>query len=301
MSYDLFEFSSPVKNSGYEWITTRYDRQPEAPTPLPEGATRREKAEHESQRRKAEPRQYLWTGSVNLKPEDYRWMEPLKEFPGLLHRRFAETETTTEGIKAFADNFGLLRADVPVTILLDHRLYGRDCWDGESLEAWTHEITALHDALEVWDLVRLRNEDALRDYVDWREDMVVVLCSRHAHFISKDLDPLYEDLKRGELLEPATLAVQKFINAHLWQKGRAAPKLFWNPNTRALEQHVSPNGLIGAIWLDFLLAVDGKTEYSGCGFCGAWFPQPIKGPHKRFCSNSCRTANHRKARKEKEG
>ena len=64
--------------------------------------------------------------------------QPLAEFPGLF-RVFAETEPSHDGIKAFADRFGPLGADIATSIPLNDQrnAKGVPLGTGEPLAAWT--------------------------------------------------------------------------------------------------------------------------------------------------------------------
>jgi hypothetical protein len=67
-----------------------------------------------------------------------------------------------------------------------------------------------------------------------------------------------------------------------------------------LALQVKPNSLLGALWIQFALAVAGNKKYRACATCRQWFelsPQ-IARTSKLFCSEACRSQAYRN-RKEK--
>src|SRR5262249_25883107 len=63
--------------------------------------------------------------------------------------------------------------------------------------------------------------------------------------------------------------------------------------------HLAPKSLLGAMWLQFALAVGGDTQHRACPACGKWFavaPDTVRA-NKFYCGESCRSRAYR-ARKE---
>ncbi len=79
-------------------------------------------------------------------------------------------------------------------------------------------------------------------------------------------------------------------------KSRVSPTMHVPEQQIASEISFKPNGLIGALWLQFALAVDGNTEFDRCTQCSEWFELgPGSGrPDKRYCSDACRMRAYRK-------
>ncbi len=238
---------------------------------------------------------------LGTEPES-RITQPLQGHRGWLHRYFAQTEPTGESILTFANCHGPLGGDIEALIPLE-RTEGKKRFlgSGEQLNKWIHEIVILRDAILLWDFARKEDTDGLANHVEWLDDDRGVGVrwedewgGRSRLIAGKSVQPeTYERFTPGNLIEPALIAVQQIVNDNLWRKKRAAPKLIWHVKRKVLQQHVVPDGLIGAIWLDFSLAINGKQEYRRCTRCGTVFPVPSKGQIKRFCSNKCRTAHHR--------
>ncbi len=197
----------------------------------------------------------------------------------------------------FANKFGMLGCDLPTRMQSTSSANVTSDEIGESYADWAFEITDAADAVELWDLVREADNAGLSERVHWDGDSVHVKWSESRKSIlvaSRSFRaPLFEELKPGDSLEPALLAVQLIVNEHISKGNRAAPRLLWNTDTRYLEPAAVPAGLVGAIWLDFLLAVSGRTEYRLCEWCREPFPVKPKGQKAKFCSIKCRSAAHR--------
>lgn len=297
MTEDLFRFTWPVTVAGYHWITTRTEDQPNPPDALNENATEREKRRHRLMKLESEPRPYLSDGIPSGTETLVQPTFPLKDLRGRLYRCFAETLPTPDGILKFANNFGLLGGDIDSFIPVEDKGGGRSSLGlGEDQRKWIDEISEMAYAVSLWDMVRERQLDRLSELVSWDKDSVGVEFAdgRGILIAAKKYKPdRLETIERGDIIQPALLAVQQIVNDRLWNRRRAAPRLLWNRDTKALEQRIVPHGLIGAIWLDFLLAIDGKTEYRRCEWCETAYPVFPKGHRRKFCSNKCRISQHR--------
>ena len=303
MIESLIEFHWWVSGAGYKWVSATTIGQDPPPGPLPDNATEDEKRRHRRAELDSRPRYFLTDGIPFGAPdESWRNFCPLTDFRGVLYRQFAQTPLDTEGIKKFADAFGSLGGDIGDMIPVKRIDATRDFMGaGEELNDWLYEITRMAEAVELWDLAREKDTKRLSELVRWRENSVGIEWSdRHYMLIAarEDTKELFEEMRPGDLVEPALLAVQKIVNQQLWKKGRAGPRLLWDGDKRALSQRVMPNGLIGAIWLDFLLAIDGDTDYRRCLQCGSMFAVLRKGQRRKFCSDRCRVAHHRKIRNQ---
>ncbi len=299
----LIEFHWWVAGAGYQWVSARTIGQDPPPRPLPDNATEDDKHRHRRAEVDSRPRLFL-TDAIpfGTRDESGRAFRPLKDFRGVLYRRFAQTPLDTEGIKKFADAFGSLGGEIGSIIPVKRIDATRDLMGtGEDLNDWLYEITRMVETVELWDLAREKDTKRLSELVRWRENSVGIEWSdRRFELIaaSEHRRELFEGMRPGDLVEPALLAVQKIVNKQLWEKGRAGPRLLWDGDKRALSQRIMPNGLIGAIWLDFLLAIDGNTDYRRCLQCDAPFPVTPKGQRRKFCSDRCRVAHHRKKRNQ---
>ena len=97
---------------------------------------------------------------------------------------------------------------------------------------------------------------------------------------------------------PALHCMQSLINEHLHH--RASPHLLWEQSRDRLGLYIVPEGLIGALWLQFARAVERDARFRQCAECTTWFEvAPGRGrTDKQFCSNACRTKAYRKRQAE---
>ena len=242
---------------------------------------------------------------------------PLAEFPGLF-RVFAETEPSHEGIKAFADRFGPLGGDIAKQIPLydQPNAKGVPVGTGEPLAAWSNEILTMRYAIDIWEAARNGDVDRLERVIHWTEDGsgVQILshpscragsCPRPRPVWSGRGSPaliLAMTCSRrfvpGDLVKPALHYVQSTINEKL--EGRASPRLLWDAKRERLGLYIVPDGLIGALWLQFARAVERDSRFRQCAECGIWFelaPGTARAD-KLYCSTPCRTKAYRKRQAE---
>ncbi len=304
---DLFLFYWPVSETGYHWITTVGNDLPPPPDPLGQGASERDRQLYEIERQASGPRPYLTDDVPVGRDQKLKYVRPLVDHRGSLHRDFALLEPTPDAIVKFANAYGPLGGDIEAIIPLrlpeDPQQY---VGSGEQLDRWISEITRLRDALDLWDAVREQDEARLKPLIVWQDDGVKAQWDdergRRIRLIAAEhfRPDTYKRVQKGDVISAATFAVQEMVNASLWKEKRASPRLYWHLEKERLQQNITPHGLIGAIWLDFMLAIDGDTQYGRCAQCKAMFPIPVKGKKKKFCSNKCRQADHRERKQRAE-
>jgi len=246
-----------------------------------------------------------------------RQYPPLSEFPGLF-REFADTEPSYDGIKAFADRFGLLGGDVAHRIPLDDQpqAKGVPVGIGEALSDWTEEILMMRLAIDVWDAARSGDVGRLEQVIFWEQDGSGVQMLSHPDLPDGQLpevpayvertwiagthlgDEVLDRFVRGDLVKPALHYVQSIINKQL--RGRASPLLLWDANRERLGLYIMPDGLLGALWLQFARAVERDSQFRRCAECGIWFElaRGTARTDKLYCSTPCRTKAYRKRQVE---
>jgi hypothetical protein len=249
-----------------------------------------------------------------------RSYHPLREHTGLF-LTFADTPPTREGILEFARRFGRLGKGTPAEqAQLVKDKDGRDArLTEEPWELWRMQISELKQASEVWHLCQVGDMEGLAARIRWEHD------EEGQDSVSYISDPDYqagattasghvaaeepiasrrfhpERLARcrpGDLVRPALIYVQDAINVRL--EGLAWPRLAWDAQGSRLGLRLVPETLLGAMWLQFALAVSGGKAFRRCAACGEWFElSPKVGrKDKLFCSGACRTRSHR-GRREK--
>jgi hypothetical protein len=289
------QFPWPVAESGYRWVDSE---------PVVE---------------RNEQRQPFLTDGLAIGAAGYRRRRrlPLAEFPGLF-RVFAEIEPTHDGIKAFADRFGPLGGDIAKQILLydQPNAQGTPIGFGEPLTAWTKEILTMRFAIDIWEAARSGDVDRLQRVISWAEDGSGVQILSHPELANGELpdgparveraliasthlgDDVLGRFVSGDLVQPALHYVQSAINAKL--EGRASPRLLWDAKRERLGLYIVPDGLIGALWLQFARAVERDSRFRQCAECGIWFelaPGTARAD-KLYCSTPCRIKAYRKRQAE---
>ncbi len=60
--------------------------------------------------------------------------------------------------------------------------------------------------------------------------------------------------------------------------------------------------LLGALWLQFMLAVDGQKQYRACATCGQFFEldPAVARTNRRYCSDACKSRAYRARRDRQE-
>ena len=243
---------------------------------------------------------------------------PLSAFSGLF-RNFAATDPRLDAIKGFADRYGLLGGNLRRRIVL----YGQGRGSkhpmgfGEHVDGWVNEILIMRLAVDLWESARQGDADHLGRMISWAPDGTRVSIDTHpdlqrgqlpqqkpAHvhravIADERLDQ--EILARfvlGDPIGPALHCMQSLINEHL--DHRASPRLLWAANRDRLGLYIVPDGLIGALWLQFARAVEREARFRQCLECTTWFEvAPGRGrSDKQFCSTACRTRAYRKRQAE---
>ncbi|MCD6072886.1 MAG: hypothetical protein K0S42_3402 [Microvirga sp.] len=243
--------------------------------------------------------------------------QPLGAFSGLF-RVFADTESSRDGIKAFADRFGPLGGDIAASIPLydqPHRK-GVAVGVGEPLAAWNQQILTMRFAVHVWEAARSGDVGRLEQIIFWEKDGSGVQMLSHPELPLGQLpeppalverawiagthlgDDVLDRFVPGDLVKPALHYVQGTINKQLQR--RASPILVWGANRERLGLYIVPDGLVGALWLQLARAVERDSHFRRCGECGIWFelaPGTARSD-KLYCSTPCRTKAYRKRQAE---
>ena len=143
-------------------------------------------------------------------------------------------------------------------------------------------------AIDIWEAARNGDVDRLERVIFWTEDgsgVQIMQPSRAAGWaVARAAGPCGAGLDRrarisattcsgascrGDLVKPALHYVQSTINEQL--EGRASPRLLWDAKRERLGLYIVPDGLIGALWLQFARAVERDSKFRQCAECGIWF------------------------------
>lgn len=224
-------------------------------------------------------------GSLGLRREYL----PLVDFPELF-LTFSKTPLTADGVLSFASKFGVLGLEEMA----------------EPLSAWFEEIQLLHQLVELWaayqkqDIDRLVQltrlaivplnkisdiNDALAQAVEYMD---------HAK-LQRSIGPenFHRPAEETKSLDYVVLEhISTKIESHLSPLAR--PILFIDEKKNGLVLNFVPVNLLGAIWLQFAMAVTSNKRYADCEVCGQ--PFEVKKGVKKTCSDRCRQALSRSKR-----
>jgi hypothetical protein len=203
---------------------------------------------------------------------------PLEDRTGLF-REFADLNPTEAGVLKFANRFGLLQRDDNLT--LDSE-FGLVSAHGEPLDLWSGEIKSLRSALSLWELIRSGKSSELRAELAKRDLPLAVKGRLHI----EDDDPAMAALS----------PIQKVTDGRLLRN--VETRLLFHEDSPRLGISLMPRDLLGAVWLQFAVAVDALKNFAKCAQCGAPFevsraPRTGKRPDALFCSTRCRVGNYR--------
>lgn len=237
-------------------------------------------------------------------PEGSKRYQPLRLYPALF-RTFADIMPTEDGILSFVNEYGRLILGEMLIVRSETGNKDGTLDTGEPLSLWVSEITAMNQALTLWDMAQNRDMTGLSGFIHWSGDGVYYDSGpgteEHSSLgrTTRTIAHLNEGsrlgniLLPGDLVTPALSQVQHVVNQHLEE--RLSPKVLWDTDYAHLNLYFMPNSLIGALWLQFAQAIDGNKTYRRCDECRAWFElsPEVARTTKRFCSNACRVKAYR--------
>ncbi len=245
--------------------------------------------------------------------------KPLESATGLF-RDFAQLETTQATVRAFANAYGMLGAGTTVVLLNAPQFAvpsiatytSASQKEGlkmvpmaESLGLWMEQIFTMHRAVQLWDALNsAAPQRELCKFIVWRDETSVMYrFDGSMEWIAATIHhpELLPRLRYPDLVQPAWHQLQRFVNRQL-EKFASCPQLLWENGKLPL--FIEPQSLIGGLWLQFALAIDGNRQYRTCPGCGRWFE--VGGGRKRAdagtCSPTCRQRKNRKPMaKQKDG
>lgn len=219
-----------------------------------------------------------WPDPYDRRKRIYR---PLNEST-VLFREFAELDAAPTAIRDFGNRRGQLSdsANFPVKTEFGERIV-----HGDSFQDWKKEITDLKLSVNLWDAVTARDERGLVSIAEkLRRTQAPLAVQRQLHL--QDADPVMT----------ALAIIRNKCDARLSRE--VVSRLLFPGNLPRLKFSLEPQSLIGAIWLQFAVAIDVLKSYAKCALCGAPFeisraPTTGKRTDARFCSDRCRVNNYR--------
>ncbi|HUQ91450.1 MAG TPA: hypothetical protein VM120_07200 [Bryobacteraceae bacterium] len=217
---------------------------------------------------------------------------------------------------AFANKYGLLglsrsHEEEPNIEVTDRYLQNQA---SEELSRWLTEKTILREAVALWDSLRSGDVAKVRQVITWEAPGEIwylapsrttgeywhddVQLSKRFVVASRETSPQrFARFKNYDVMAPGWYALQQIVNRNM-RNWSVTPRLVFGPggDDTELKIRVIPNNLIGAIWVQFALAIEQKRNYRQCRQCGEWLEvaRGTKEDQKsKFCSNACRFKAYR--------
>jgi hypothetical protein len=197
---------------------------------------------------------------------------------------------------------------------------------GETLDVWVKEIEDMKRAVQIWGLLLNRNVAELSRYVRWEDEQLGPdgtsiarsdgwYYDSHPDMREKEkamgmvgmgMIPPKIGWRLGSVISPAEgvpfgkedptlpalFLLQRWVNDQL--KTHVMPKLLYDVTSGTQMPQFVPQNLLGAMWLQFALAVAGDKKYRACKVCHKWFEISGKNRITRlFCSDACKTKDFR--------
>lgn len=258
--------------------------------------------------------QWFLSDLVPIGAAGYRNSLPLRDHSGLF-REFAATPCDEASIASFANRNGMLVRGNAVIVPIGERDSGDLLMGtGEPYSMWRKELGAMQRCVRLHEAARKADLTTLERHIHWSAERVEyrshpdlppantltageVVAAAIISRKTKNRDQ-FDSLRPGDLVTPAFWYIQSEINQRLSEE--TSPRLLWNLDTTSLVSRIIPKSLLGAIWLQFALAVERGSDFRQCAHCGKWFElSPGKSrSDKQFCSTACRVKAFRQRKLE---
>lgn len=285
MNREVFNFQWEVNDDGYEQVEAVLADEPEAL--IPQLFLVKKKCHGENE----------------IKITYY---SPLRKYHSLF-REFAEIEPNTKTISAFCSKYGLLgigRAIKPIQ--QDNRI--SSIIYGEPMTIVAQEINTMRLAIRLWDLICSSKEtkEVISEIRVGLENGTIgqtiqdpFIRRTHLGFTTPILmqeypDQYFRSIPPIIFHNPSPQSVLQYI-INFYLEKLVLIQMWPESENQTLQLFAVPKTLLGAMWIQFAQAVDGKKEYRSCERCGTWFeisPAAFRS-HKRYCSDPCRMKNYR--------
>ncbi|MCH8863577.1 MAG: hypothetical protein IID51_13890 [Proteobacteria bacterium] len=231
---------------------------------------------------------------------------PFDSQTGLFHA-FGALRSEADVI-AFANRFGPLGADLSTAIV---NVVREEPWKtsiepywAEPIDLWLAEACAMARVVSLWELIQARDRSVFQVRLTRSAARLRIKTGltgdRH---IAKDWilakkaekPDLFRRISEKDEKDWPRLLLEQWVNRGTG--GRTDFGLGLSEKSLAAAQ--TPRGLIGALWQQATLAIDGHVDFLQCRQCRDWFGISAEHarPEKLFCSNACRMRAYRKRKK----
>ena len=223
---------------------------------------------------------------------EVRWVR-IRDHP-LLFEEFARLPHAPDSFAAFAQKYGFLYSldyDPGRHFFCDLKGSGRVAV--EEVDEWVYAHTVFHQAWRYWMALRNQDEKSLLELICWKEGGLLwssitgidepVGCYLSERILAD------AGIVRKDAFGVAKFALIEAIGDVMRTIGHYSVD-FCIRQKRSPDIRISPVNLVGAMAMQFALAVSGEKEYRQCRTCGAPFevtPGSAR-TNKEFCSAACR-------------
>jgi hypothetical protein len=250
---------------------------------------------------------YLVLNDQEQKDSLVRIYFPLRDTPDLFCR-FRDLALDAEAILTFANRFGSIGETSHVI-----GRGGSAFIPAVGISRWREEIQAMVIVDHLWKCILADDRPTLRRYFKWHRTAFEVILSIGIQ--GKEILPLNHPYVRdgsarakttwligerwaeplsaigwnhGDVLGPARLAMMDMINPRLLEY--CHPRLYLDKD-RGFAGHLTPNNLLGCVWLQFYLSIIGQLKLRRCTVCGFEMDVTLSRSTKKMhdlCSKSRR-------------
>jgi hypothetical protein len=269
----------------------------------------------------------LRSPSPEGRPPDTRIIK-LLELDRDLFRAFGRLGRTRDGIKQFADQYGLL--GIRIKQKQRHQRQGRTqktekhvAHEPERL--WVQQVEHMSLVILLWEACQGDDRDALHRYIRWATDghrVALDPLQGSAHKTAAAPPPLsitlggpdagalpQGSLTPGDVVLPAAHFVRELVGRQLLEGTKDTPYLqrgvhpwfVWEQESYEgsdllrVSLSPQPETLHQALWLQAATWITEGKPFKRCQGCQRWFSVPPKAPRSRvgFCSDACRVRAYR--------
>ncbi len=254
--------------------------------------------------------------------------QPLKLYPKL-YKEFGNlgldqhnAKVGEKNILAFANEYGNLGEGVEENISLMYSETEGILSSGESYSKWCDQITKMHHAIKLWELIRDNDTKSLADLLFWTPDGGIKYYSLPRgweypleeidrlnlpynywtrwirHKLDQNTNQVAWKIKRNDNRIAGLFFLKDLISENL--KGKVSPRILWNSKKKELQMLLFPSSLIGALWFQFAQVVVRQKSLKTCVVCG----KIIVGEEmldarrdKLYCSKACKSKAYRERKK----
>lgn len=251
---------------------------------------------------------------------EFRVYHPLKTHSGLI-QEFARLNVNQDDMLRFANHYGNLS-----NINSSKQTDTENPCSGESFQDWENEILSVRQVLELWQMASTKDYRNLNEYINWTRQGILISNifnpmhqDNSATFVisteSADLsnsgkitgnnlylpvtERTFANFNKTDPRKPVLYLIQHIANFKI--KDLIKPCLMLDDHRNSLNIKMKPKSLLGALWLQCLMAIDQQKHFAMCCTCSSWFelPENVVRKGRKYCSDACKSKAYRQRKKQK--